>query len=141
MTELKGNPRIESATDIRIRGINTDKTRKMIGSDTIYQIYFELSGTPPQGWNALFEQEWKTLNVDQPLALQEAAVDRAFLMMQCPLSEIGSHLPVLKQAVAATNIAYKNYERKQASEQKEREDIWKDERKSVEEVAKSLHFD
>ncbi len=141
MLESKENPRVESTIEIRIRGINTDKTRRMIGSETVYQVYFELSGTPPQGWSMLFEQEWKALIVGQPLALQEATVERAFLMMQCPLDEVAGHLPVLKQAVAATNIAYERYKREQASEQKEREDVWKDERKSVEDLAKSLHFD
>ena len=141
MLELKENPRVESETEIRIRGINTDKTRRMIGSETVYQVYFELSGAPPQGWSTLFEQEWKALNVGQPLALQEATVERAFLMMQCPLGEVAGHLPVLKQAVAAANTAYEKYKRERASEQKDREDVWKDERKSVEDLAKSLHFD
>ena len=141
MLELKENPRVESETEIRIRGINTDKTRRMIGSETVYQVYFELSGPPPQGWSTLFEQEWKALNVGQPLSLQEATVERAFLMMQCPLGEVAGHLPVLKQAVAAANTAYEKYKREQASEQKEREDVWKDERKSVEDLAKSMHFD
>lgn len=141
MIELKENLSVDSATEIQIRGINTDKTRRMIGSETVYQVYFELSGPTPQGWSTLFEQEWKALNVGQPLALQEATVERAFLMMQCPLREVAGHLPVLKQAVAATNIAYERYKREQASDQKDREDVWKDERKSVEDLAKSLHFD
>ena len=141
MLEFKENLHVESETEIRIRGINTDKTRRMIGSDTDYQVYFELSGTPPQGWSTLFEQEWKALNVGQPLTLQEATVERAFLMLQCPLGEVAGHLPVLKQAVAAANTAYEKYKREQASEQKEREDVWKNERKSVEDLAKSLHFD
>ena len=81
------------------------------------------------------------MNVGQPLALQETSVERAFLMMQCPLEEVGSQLLVLKKAVAAANIAYEDYARKQASEQKAREDVWKDERETVEDVAKSLRFD
>lgn len=141
MNDNEQNSTVVSVTDIRIVGLNADKTRRMIGSETIYQVYFELSGTPPQGWRTLFEQEWKALNVGQPLALQETSVERAFLMMQCPLEEVGSQLLVLKKAVAAANIAYEDYARKQASEQKAREDVWKDERETVEDVAKSLRFD
>jgi hypothetical protein len=141
MTEANANPAVESATEIRIHGINTDKTRRMIGSETVYQVYFELSGIPPQKWRTIFEQEWKALNVGQPLSLQEASVERAFLMMQCPLQEVANHLPDLKKAVAAANIAYTQYAIKRASEEKEREDVWKDERKTVEDVAKSLNFD
>ncbi len=141
MLELKEDPRVESTNETRIRGINTDKTRKVTGSETVYQVYLELSALPPQGWSTLFEKEWTALNVGQPLALQEAIVERAFLMIQCPLAEVAGHLPVLKQAVAAANRAYERYKREQASEQKDREDVWKDERKSVEDLAKSLHFD
>jgi hypothetical protein len=132
---------VESTTAIRIVGINTDKTRRMIGSETVYQVYFELSGTPPQGWRTVFEQEWKALNVGQPLSLQETSVERAFLIMQCPLQEVAKHVPILKDAVASTNIAYDQYVLKQATELKGREDVWKDERKAVDDVAKSLHFD
>ena len=107
----------------------------------IYSLFLSQNGPRYGGHNPLFEQEWKALNVGQPLVLQEATVERAFVMMQCPLGEVAGHLPVLKQAVAATNIAYERYKREQASEQKEREDVWKNERKSVEDLAKSLHFD
>ena len=74
-------------------------------------------------------------------SLSQASIDRAFLLMQCPLHEVATHLPVLKKAVAEANIAYKQYVTKRASEEKDREDVWKDERKTVEDVAKSLHFD
>ena len=142
MLATKDNhPEAESITDVRIVGLNTDKTRRMIGSEKVYQVYFELSGIPPQGWRTIFEKEWKALNVGQPLSLQEASIDRAFLLMQCPLHEVATHLPVLKKAVAEANIAYKQYVTKRASEEKDREDVWKDERKTVEDVAKSLHFD
>ncbi|HUI30608.1 MAG TPA: hypothetical protein VLX91_10355 [Candidatus Acidoferrales bacterium] len=113
----------------------------MIGSETIYQVYFELSGIPPLAWRTVFEQEWKALNAGQPLSLQETSIDRAFLVMHCPLQEVAMHMSVLKKAVAATNIAYEQYVRKQAAELKDREDVWKNERKTVEDVAKSLHFD
>lgn len=141
METKKNYPEVESATDFRIVGLNTDKTRRMIGSETVYQVYFELSGIPSQGWRRIFEEEWKALNVGQPLSLQEASVERAFLMMQSPLQEIANHLPVLKKAVAAANITYKQYVIKRASEEKAREDVWTDERKTVEDVAKSLQFD
>jgi len=131
----------ESNTNIRIVALNTDKTRKMIGSDTLYQVYFELSGIPPLAWRTTFEQEWKALNVGQPLSLQEASIDRAFLVMHCSLQEVARHVPVLKKAIESTNRAYRQYVLNQATEEKGREDVWKDERKNVDDVAKSLNFD
>lgn len=87
------------------------------------------------------EQEWKGLNVGQPLSLQETSIERAFLVMHCPLDEVVRHLPILKKAVSAANEAYEEYARRQAADQKNREDVWKNEREAVEHVAKSLHFD
>lgn len=132
---------VNLADDIRIVGLNTDKTRKMIGSETEYQVYFELSGAPPLGWRVIFEQEWKKINAGQPLSLQETSVERAFLMMHCPLQKVAHYLPILKKAVTAANSAYKSYVIKQASDLKAREDVWNDERKTVDDVAKSLKFD
>jgi hypothetical protein len=127
--------------DIRIVGLNTEKTRKMIGSETVYQVYLELSSSPSLGWRTLFDEEWKALNSGQPLSLQETSIDRAFLVIHCPLEDISKHSPDLIKAVASTNIAYKQYVSKQASDLKSRENVWKDERKIVEDVAKSLHFE
>ena len=71
MLATKDNhPEAESITDVRIVGLNTDKTRRMIGSEKVYQVYFELSGIPPQGWRTIFEKEWKALNVGQPLIIE-----------------------------------------------------------------------
>jgi hypothetical protein len=141
LTEKEIDSVANPMTDIRIVGLNTDKTRRMIGSETVYQVYFELTGIPPQGWTVLFEQNWKALNAGKPLTLQEASVNRAFLVIRCALQEVANNLPVLAKAVAAANIAYEKYAREQVAEQKNREDVWKDERKIVEDVAKSLHFD
>lgn len=141
MVETKPDSSVESTTDIRIIGLNTDKTRRMIGSETTYQVYFELSGIPPLGWRTVFEQEWKASNVGQPLSLQETSVERAFLVVHCSLQEVGGYMPILKKTVALTNILYNQYALKQANELKGREDVWKDERKAVDDVAKSLHFD
>ena len=113
----------------------------MIGSETMYQVYFELSGIPPMMWRNVFEQEWKASNVGQPLSLQETSVERAFLVVHCSLQEVGGYMPILKKVVALTNILYDQYTSKQANELRDREDVWKDERKAVEDIAKSLHFD
>ena len=61
--------------------------------------------------------------------------------MHCTLQEIVAHLPVLKKAVAATNKTYKQYVQEHATEQEYREDVWKQERKAIDDIAKSLRFD
>jgi hypothetical protein len=131
----------EAAPDIRIVRLNSDKTRKTPRSDTVYQVYFELSGTPPQAWGSIFEGEWKILNPTQPHLWQAASIDGGFLLMHCPLREIAAHLPLLKRAVSAANKIYGEHLQQEAAEQEREEDVWKQERKAVDDVAGSLDFE
>ena len=141
MSEINQDASIESRPDIRIVGLNRDKTRKTNESDTVYQVYFELSAIPPLAWRDIFEQEWKALNMTQPHLWEEASIDRAFLVMHCPLQEIAAtHFPVLKKAVAQTNKTYRQYAQEQATEHEHRVDVWKQERKAVDDMAESLNF-
>lgn len=136
MAEISKNSSIGPTADIRLVRLSTDKTRRIEGSFTGYHVYFELSRTPSTAWRNIFAQEWSDVN-----PMQEAGIDGGFLVMHCPLQKITFHLPVLKKVIAATNEAYKQYAQEQATEQERQEDVWKDERKSVEDVAQSLHFD
>ena len=136
MPETSKNSSVGSTAHIRLVRLNTDKTRRIDGSFTGYQVYFELSQTPPTAWKDIFAREWSDVN-----PMQEAGIDGGFLVMHCPLQKVAFHLPVLKKVVAATNEAYKQYAKEQATEQERREDVWKDERQTVEDVAKSLHFE
>lgn len=151
MSESNQDPSIESASDIRIVGVNREKTRKTSepvvqagsgGPGVRYHVYFELSETPPQAWGRIFEEEWKLLNPGEPQLWQAANVDRIFLVLRCPLKEVATkHLPVLHKAVAATNKTYKQSIQQQATEQELREDVWKQERKTVDDMADSLNFE
>jgi hypothetical protein len=137
MSENQKDASLESAPEIRIERLNTDKTRKDIGSDTVYHVYFELSGHPPPEWRSIFGREWKGLNLTQ-----EADIDGAFLVLHCQLHEVApTLLPALKKAVAATNEAYKQYAQKKAAALEHREDVWKQERNDVEAMAASLRFE
>jgi hypothetical protein len=137
MTDTDENSSMQSALEIRIVGLNTDKTRRTLGSYTVYQVYFELSGAPPLAWRDIFGREWKNLNPKQ-----EAGIDGRFLVMHCPLQEVATtHLPALKKAVEATNVAYKQYAREQATGEEHKADVWKQERKVVEDMAKTLRYE
>jgi len=137
MADAHNGPTSGSTLEIRIVRVNTDKTRRTLGSYTVYQVYFELSGNPPSAWRDIFGREWKDVN-----PTQEAGIDGRFLVMHCPLQDVAViHLPALKKAVGATNVAYKRYAREQVAEEEREADVWKDERKTVEDMAKTLHFD
>jgi len=141
MSETNQPSTTEAAPEIRIVRLVRDKTRKTERSDTVYQVYFELSDTPPRAWRSIFEGEWKVLNPTLPHLWQAASIDGEFLLMHCPLKEIAAHLPLLKKAVAATNRTYKQHVQEEATEEGRREDVWKQERKAVDDVAESLDFE
>lgn len=62
--------------------------------------------------------------------------------MHAPLQEIGTkHLPALQKVVSATNVAYRQYALEQIEEDARQADVWKEERKAVEDIAKSLRFE
>lgn len=129
---------------IRITGLNKDKTRKMERSETMYRIFFELSENPPIVWKKIFEQEWKTASASfaPPNSSHETAIDRGFLVIHAPLAEVATHyLPALKNTVAAANKGYAQYDLLQAQVHVQKENVWKDERKLVDELATTLMFE
>ncbi len=102
----------ERVADIRIVGFNNARTRKIDGSDGVYDVCFDLSGIPTSAWETLFEGEWKVLNERAPGLWQAATIDKSFLMMRCQLQDVLSlHLPFLKKAVAETNARYGHFVR------------------------------
>jgi hypothetical protein len=137
MADIDKGPLKIVSPDIQIIRLNTDKTRRTIGSYTVYQVYFELSASPPSAWRDIFGREWKDLNPQQ-----EACVDGGFLVMHCPLQEVATiHLPLLKKAVRATNVAYKQYARELLTQEEDQAEARKKEQQIVEDLGKSLRFD
>ncbi|MGA9118168.1 MAG: hypothetical protein WB699_02280 [Bacteroidota bacterium] len=137
MSENLKDSSTESLLEIRIERLNTDKTRKDIDSDTVYHVYFEISGYPPPEWRSIFGQQWKGLNLSQ-----EASIDGISIVVHCQLHEIAATiLPALKKVVAATNEAYKHYAQTEATALEHREDAWKEERKEVDAIAAQLRFE
>jgi hypothetical protein len=137
MFDTRQEPSTRRGTEIRIARLNTDKTRKVLGSHTVYQVFFELSESPPWEWRDIFGREWKNLNPKE-----EAVIDGKFLVIHSPLQEIAAmYLPALKTAVADTNVEFEQYVQEQITAGKRKAEAWKEERKAVEEVAGSLQFE
>ena len=123
--------------EIRITRMNADKTRQDIGSATMYHVYFELSVHPPSGWRDLFAGEWERMKMTRAVS-----IDGGFLVLQCALEEVAAtQLPALKKAVVATNAAYQRYLQTEATAREHREDVWKQERKTVEAMGSTLRFE
>ena len=160
MTTIKTNndPTVEIPIDIRIVCLNREKTRKTDRrtqlnasgvSETVYQVYFDLSESTTLGWRRIFDKEWAALNQSASPNRREwehageydASVTGKFLEAHCPLQEVaGQLLPALKKAVAAANVSYRKFLIEQGVEEDHRNDVWKLERKTVDTLAESLQF-
>ena len=137
MAENKEDSSVEADLNIRIVRMNTDKTRKDFGSDTVYHVYFELSADPPSEWRIFFGLEWGKLNVKEV-----AVIDQAFLVLHCQLDAVPTLLlPTLKKAIAAANEAYAQNVVKVAADHERRQDIWKQDRNDVDKMVALLRFD
>jgi hypothetical protein len=124
------------APDIHIERLNTDKTRKDLGIDAGYQVFFELSGSPAPEWKSIFSQEWKEMNLPH-----KADIDETFLVLHCQLHDVTpALLAALQKAVTKANEAYHLFAQGVASAVTHREEEWEQERRDVEAVASSLHF-
>jgi hypothetical protein len=137
MADIDEGPSKKSAPDIRIVCLTTNKTRRTLGSYTAYEVYFKLSANPPLAWRDIFGREWRDLS-----PVQGAGLDGRFLVIQSPLEDIATlHLPALKLAVEAANVAYKQFARDQMKEDERKGDAWKQDRQTVEAFARTLKFE
>jgi hypothetical protein len=137
MADIDEGPSTKPVPDIRIVCLTTNKTRRTLGSYTAYQVYFKLSANPPMVWRDMFGREWRDLN-----PAQGAGLDGRFLVIQSPLEDIATiHLPALKKAVEAANTAYRQFAREQVKEDERKGEAWRNDRHTVEALARTLTFE
>jgi hypothetical protein len=129
-----------SQVEIRIVNLNTDRTRKVSGSSTQYQVTFVLSADPPREWRDVFDRVWKDLVREQEHQWYETVIDRSFVVTHCTLTEVVPCLRLLQQAITLTNPAHRQLVYKQLVEQARRNNVWKLERDAVEAMAATLHY-
>jgi hypothetical protein len=92
-TRLNDFHSTKSTPERGIVRLTADRTRRTLGSTTVYREYFELSGNPALAWRDVFGREWEYLN-----PTQETGLDGRFLVIHFPLQEIATtHLPALKK--------------------------------------------
>jgi hypothetical protein len=142
MEETQRENSTETKENIRITGLNRNKTCKTDGSNTWYQVYFELSGTPMQAWKIIFERNWKALNQIRPHLSLDVNIGDNLLVVRCPLREVDNvYLPALKIAVNATNKVYDRYNLSAEAQHQHRIDVRTNERNVVDSMARLMKFE
>jgi hypothetical protein len=125
------------SASVKIERMNIEKTRRQAGSETVYHVYFDLSGYPPPEWRTIFQERWVATKLPHPVDLEQS-----FVVAHCQLQEVAPViLPALTHVVTETNAAYAQFAQKQATDLEHREDLWREERQRVEATAASLSFE
>ena len=94
-----------SFQDIRITGLDTNKSHDLPSQDGTHRIYLTLSGVPPPTWRDIFDRERRT---PRSSIWRNAAIDGMFIVITCTPEELEKyHLEFLKEDVKNTNEKFR----------------------------------
>lgn len=106
-----GEPPIDQARDgsgfidLRIVGVDKNRTHNPDESMALYDVYLQLSADPPEHWDDLFGEQRR---FPRHSMWRRAWVEDGFIVVHCPLEELQRyHLADLKEDVAETNKKYR----------------------------------
>lgn len=92
-------------TDIQIIGVDKRRTHNPDPRKAMFNVYLELSDSPPNGWDQFFVQE---RSFPRHTSWRRAWLEGRYIVVHCPIDEVGRHhLPDLKQDVANANRKYR----------------------------------
>ena len=91
--------------DIRITGLDTNKSHDLPSQDGTHRLYLTLSGAPPATWRDIFGREHHT---PRSSIWREAIIDGMFIVITCTPEELEKyHLQFLKEDVKNTNEKFR----------------------------------
>jgi ribonuclease D len=91
--------------DIRITGLDTNKTHDLPSQDGTHRLYLTLSGVPPATWRDIFARERRTARSS---IWRDATIDGMFIVITCTPEELEKyHLEFLKEDVKNTNEKFR----------------------------------
>jgi hypothetical protein len=94
-----------SFQDIRITGLDTNKSQDLPSQDGTHRIYLTLSSAPPATWRDIFHRERAT---PRSSIWRNAIIESMFIVITCTPDELEKHhLKFLKEDVNNTNEKYK----------------------------------
>ena len=124
--------------DIRITGFDETKTHNPDKSKCMYDIYFNLSASPPSIWNDMFKAERR---FPRHTMWRRARVVGSYIVVHATLKETEMHLDDLRTDVANSNQHYREYLERQAQKEAQHKAHEDAEKKKLLEVKGNLSFD
>ena len=93
--------------NITIVGMNKEASRKSDLYPPLYEIAIQLSDSPPEEWEEIFIKIWERKIYSMK---RDAYIEENNIVVICKTEEVkDTHLPMLEEAVAATNQSYREY--------------------------------
>jgi len=128
-----------SFEDIKIIGIDKNRTYKPDPEKSLYHVYFKLSTEPPLEWVRIFEEEHR---FPRHSMWRHAWIDGQFIVVPCCLDEVKKFiLDDIKQDVANTNRKYQEYLQQLEIEQEKERHREEKERKEIDEALEGIDFE
>ena len=128
-----------SFQDIRITGLDTNKSHDLPSQDGSHRLYLTLSSAPPATWRDIFGREHQT---PRSSIWREATIDGVFLVITCTPEELEKyHLTFLKEEVKETNKKFRLSIAEQEARSVRFRQSEEERKKRLEEVRDRLKFD
>lgn len=126
-------------TDVRIVGVDKQRTRKPDPSLDLYDVHLQLSSRPPADWGRVFEAQ---RSFPRHTMWRRAWVDGSYIVVNCGLDELQRyHIPDLKTDVAAANDKYRELLRQAQAQQTQTERKAEEERRRKDEALDALDLE
>lgn len=130
--------KLEVFEDIKIIGVDKDKTYNPDPHKLLYNVYFELSRIPPSEWVEIFDVERR---FPRHTMWRKAWIERGYVIVHCSLDEVKKyHLNDITEDVKTTNFKYREYLQKVELQRQRQLEKEEKERNTLEESLNDLDF-
>jgi hypothetical protein len=123
--------------DIRIIGLDEDRTTRADPTEPLYDVHFVLSAQPPVGWSKLVRSGIGRRGIAGRLGWPMGK----YLVVRCAIDEVTRVLAALRPLLAVTNRQYREWATAQEGARVEEETFDKRERRKLRELIIQLGFD
>lgn len=134
-TELK----LTAFEDIKILEIDDSKSYKPDPSKLLFNIYLELSASPPLEWQQIFEAERR---FPRHTMWRKAWIEREYIVIHCVPDEIEKyHADDIKEDVKNSNSKYRQYLMEEAQKEAKKIDQTRSEHNQLKDLKQRIRFD
>lgn len=123
--------------DIRIVGLDEERTTRADPREPLYDVHFVLSAPPPVGWAKFVRASIGTRGI----VGRQGWPQSKYFVVRCAIGEVAKALAALGPILGATNRQYREWAAAQEGARVEEEMFDRCERRKLRELKAQLRFD